>query len=127
MRICRLALVLLLAASPLAADTPCARAIGGRHIPAFAGLGSEGLDFQRRCLAWEYSAEPKAEFIPAPEAPSFAPVSQVVVIQPAPNRQTGSQVLSELLSRSLSLKPANSGGSLSSVAPGSDAQPPAVK
>ena len=127
MRFSKLALVLLFAATPLVADTPCARTIGGRHIPAFVGLGSEALDFQKRCLVWEYSAEPKAEFIPAPEAPSFSPASQVVVIQPAPNRQSGSQALSELLSRSLSIKPATSESALNSVSEGSDPQLPAVK
>ena len=127
MRILRLALALLFAATPLAADTPCARTIGGRHIPAFVGLGSEGLDFQKRCLVWEYSAEPKAEFIPAPEAPSFVPGSRVVVVQPAPNPLSGSLALSDLVSRSLSIKPATSESTLTSVSEGSDPQLPPVK
>ena len=127
MRISKLALALLFAATPLAADTPCARTIGGRHIPTFVGLGSEGLDFQKRCLVWEYSVEPRAEFIPAPEASSFGPGPQVVLIQPAPNRASGSQALSDLLSRNLSLKPATSESAFTSVSEGSDAQLPAVR
>jgi hypothetical protein len=113
MRTITLALVLVFVAPrPLAADHPCARTIGGRHIPAFVGLGSEGLDFQKRCLVWEYSAEPKAEFIPSPETPSFGSHAQIVVIEPAPHRSSGSQTLSELLSHSLSLKPAASEAAL---------------
>jgi hypothetical protein len=113
--------------SSLAADNPCTRTIGGRHIPAFVGLGSDGLDFQTRCLVWEYSAQPKAEFIPSPEAPSFGSRAQVVVIQPAPDRSPGSQALSDLLSHSLSLKPAGSEATLTSVPPASGALLPAIK
>ncbi|HQQ75854.1 MAG TPA: hypothetical protein PLB01_00745 [Thermoanaerobaculia bacterium] len=128
MRTLTLALALVFAAPrPLAADQTCVRTIGGRHIPAFVGLGSEGLDFQKRCLVWEYSAEPKAEFIPSPETPSLGSHAQVVVIEPAPDRSSGSITLSELLSHSLSLKPVASEAALSLMPAVSDAHPLTAK
>jgi hypothetical protein len=116
--------------SSLAANSPCAPSIGGRHEPAFVGSASEGLDFQTRCLVWEYSVQPKAELLPSPEAPSFGPrarSAQFVVTQPAPNRAPGSQSFSELLAQGLSLRPAGSEATLTAVPPASGAQPPAAK
>ena len=101
-----LALMLVVPAGPPASQGPCAPRIGGRHEPAFVGRSAEDLDFQRRCLIWEYAAEPKVELLP-PVGSSLAGVRRIggrAVTSPP-----SSDPFADLVCRSIGLKPGGSG------------------
>ena len=113
----------LVAASSLAEGNPCSRTISGRHDPQFLNSASEGLDFQRRCLIWEWSVQPKAEFIPSVEPPPV--VSRVLVEQPV--LRSSPQSFSELFARSVNLKAHGSVGALVPFLPVPSAPEPSPK